>query len=589
MKEIRVNPAALRGTAAALAQVKPVTAPTAATAASAHPVSQSAAAQINAVQTNITQLMTHAQLLAERAAATYESVAARYDAVDIAGRHSVAVAQARYFTALGRQTSAPPEPAAAPPAPPVPPHPPELAALPHPPDPIAVPQVVDTAATQLSTGDNGASLRALAAEWRTNAATLDGYHTELTQAANTVSNQWSGEAATSALNRLRPFATWFKDAASACRDYADHADRVADAHARAVDEHPTPQYLQQIRTNYSTAVAQNRAAEAEKYRQLLVDAQDRSTQVVQGYAQQAAVPAALVPTVPSPVNPSPAPSPSPRQTPEKEPDAKDGPHDPQKKTAPEGTGGSPRPDPAGSGSDEVTARKIDGGATAESQDTIPAAAPTPADELAGAPEADSAPAALDEQQLEPPAAPPVMPLIQGLTQGLGQAGQSAQQGGQGMPQMPQMPQMPTTPPMTPPMTPPPTTPTESPIEPAAFDPMGGGGGGGAGTGGGGGGATPAASAPGLPATAVPLTNNTPAAPASSGPPSAAAVGAGMPMGMMPPGGGRGGESGKNREGDLNPDEAVYVEDRAHTAAFLGGRIGPEPPPEAKETKETKED
>ncbi|MEX7469129.1 PPE domain-containing protein [Mycobacterium adipatum] len=573
MREVRVNPAALRGTAATLAEVKAPSAPTAATPASSHPVSAAAAAQINAVQANIAQLMNHAGLLAQRAAATYESVASRYDAIDAEGLHRIAKAQAAYFTAQGRPTPAPPEPAAAAPAPPVPPHPPEPVCLPHPPDPIAAPQVVDAAASQLSAGDNGASLRALATSWRTQATVLDGYHTAISEAANTTSSQWSGDAATSAIGRLRPFAAWFKDAADSCRDAANHAERVASAHEQAVSEHPTPQYLQEIRTNYSDAVARNNAAEAEQYRQALVDAQTKSTQVVASYAQNAAVPLAVVPPVPSPVNPSPAPPKTRPKPPVEEP--KQGPGDPKKKTEPEGTGGSPRPDSAGAGSDDTVAKKIDGSATAESPETIP---PPPDDLDLSGPEADDA-AALDDSGLQPAAAPPIMPLIQGLTQGLGQAAQGGQ--GQGMPQMPQVPQMPTMPQTpTPPMTPPMTPPTDAPIEPASFDPMSGGGSGGGG-GGGGGGPAPAATSPGLPATAVPL-NNAPTGPSAGSPPSASAIGAGMPMGMMPPGAGRGGESDKNREGDLNPDEAIYVEDRPNTSAFLGGRIGPEPPPEAKE-------
>ena len=110
MREVRVNPAALRGTAATLAEVQAPSAPTAATPASSHPVSAAAAAQINAVQANIAQLMNHAGLLAQRAAATYESVATRYDAIDTEGRHRIAKAQAAYFTAQGRQNPLPPLP-----------------------------------------------------------------------------------------------------------------------------------------------------------------------------------------------------------------------------------------------------------------------------------------------------------------------------------------------------------------------------------------------------------------------------------------------------------------------------------------------
>lgn len=110
MRQVRVNPAALHSTAATLAELKAPAAPTAATPASSHPVSVAAAAQINAVQAHLAQLTNHAGLLAERAAATYASVASRYDAVDAEGRHRIAKAQAEYFTASGRPTPAPPDP-----------------------------------------------------------------------------------------------------------------------------------------------------------------------------------------------------------------------------------------------------------------------------------------------------------------------------------------------------------------------------------------------------------------------------------------------------------------------------------------------
>ncbi|SKX47520.1 Uncharacterised protein [Mycobacteroides abscessus subsp. massiliense] len=60
------------------------------------------------------------------------------------------------------------------------------------------------------------------------------------------------------------------------------------------------------------------------------------------------------------------------------------------------------------------------------------------------------------------------------------------------------------------------------------------------------------------------------------------INAGMPMGgMAPPGGSNSGKE-KERNADLAPEEAIYIEDRPHTTAFINGTIGPPPPAEDKE-------
>ncbi|MCV6998661.1 MULTISPECIES: WXG100 family type VII secretion target [Mycolicibacterium] len=576
MSEVRVNPAVLRATGSTLGTITPsASAPVA--PASVHPVSVAASEQLNALGANLSQLMAHAQLLALRAAATYTSVASHYEQTDARASHGVARAKAALYTAQGHNVPAPAEPAAVVPPPPVPPHPPEPVLLPHPPAPTAVPEMVDVAAASLHSGDQGASITTMAQTWRTQATTIDSYASTVNNAITNIQAEWSGDASTAAIGRLVPFAAWFKTAAQTHRDAATYADQVVSAHQQVIAEHPTPTQIQTLRRNYANAVAAGNQPEAANYQKQLSDAQTKSSTVMTSYATNATVPEAVVPPAPSPVNPNPGPKPQEKPKPQPDDSKRRPDEDPSKKPG-DDTAGSPRPDPNGSGphdkeKDPRTAPSIKSMDTSASDLSDPP--PKPDEAAVTDPAAQSDPLA----DGSPQAMPAMMPLMQGLTQGLGQAAQMPSSGGQGMPQMPQMPSMPQTP--TPPMTPPMTPPTDPPVEPAAFEPMGGGPGGGAPGGGGGGGAPTPAATPGLPSTAAPLTSAPSAVP--TGPaPSASAIGAGMPMGMMPHAGNRGNGSDKQRDNDLNPDEPVYVEERPNTSAFLGGKIGQEPPPEAKE-------
>ncbi|OWL99224.1 hypothetical protein B7435_22975 [Mycolicibacterium peregrinum] len=576
MSEVRVNPAVLRATGSTLGTITPsASAPVA--PASVHPVSVAASEQLNALGANLSQLMAHAQLLALRAAATYASVASHYEQTDARASHGVARAKAALYTAQGRNVPAPAEPAAVVPPPPVPPHPPEPVLLPHPPAPTAVPEMVDVAAASLHSGDQGASITTMAQTWRTQATTIDSYASTVDNAITNIRAEWSGDASTAAIGRLVPFAAWFKTAAQTHRDAATYADQVVSAHQQVIAEHPTPTQIQTLRRNYANAVAAGNQPEAANYQKQLSDAQTKSSTVMTSYATNATVPEAVVPPAPSPVNPTPGPKPQEKPKPQPDDSKRRPDEDPSKKPG-DDTAGSPRPDPNGSGphdkeKDPRTSPSIKSMDTSASDLSDPP--PKPEETAVTDPAAQSDPLA----DGSPQAMPAMMPLMQGLTQGLGQAAQMPSSGGQGMPQMPQMPSMPQTP--TPPMTPPMTPPTDPAVEPAAFEPMGGGPGGGAPGGGGGGAAPTPAATPGLPSTAAPLTSAPSAVP--TGPaPSASAIGAGMPMGMMPHAGNRGNGSDKQRDNDLNPDEPVYVEERPNTSAFLGGKIGQEPPPEAKE-------
>lgn len=560
--ELRVNPAALHSVAVALGQLT-VTPATPAVPASAHPVSIVAAEQLNTLNTNLTMLVGYAKLLAARAAAAYTGSAAQYVNTDSAQSHAVARAKAALNKSLGRPAvDVPPMPVPTE-VPVVPPHPPEPVLLPHPPDPVAAPQPADLSAAQLHTGDQGSSITALAATWRTTAAALEGYHQTLTSAANGLRSGWSGAAAEAALGRLVPFADWFSQAAKAHTEAAKAADQVVSAHTRTVADHPTPTQLTTLKKNLADAVAQGDVPGAEGYRQQLVQAQNHSTVVTTGYATNAAVPLGAVNPPPAPVNPGQNQPPQPGKPGQGAPQAGPGdtPDGPKKPKKPLGKGpDSPETDPDGplqQVNNLTDPKSLPPGPQQNLPDGQPnTPEPDPLTDGTGA-----------------PAAPSMMPMMAPLMQGLGQAAQGGMPGGQGMPQMPQIPQMPMSPPTPPsaPTTPPPMP--DSPLDPAGL------GGGGAGGGGGGGGAEPAAAPPpGLTATAP--VSAPPSPPPASGP--GGSVGAGMPMGMMPHGGGKQGGGDKSREEQLAPDEPVYVEERAHTEAFLGGSIGPEPPPEAKE-------
>jgi hypothetical protein len=438
---------------------------------------------------------------------------------------------------------------------------------------LPIPQPADTAASQLATGDQGASITALAAAWRTAASTIDGYHQTITTAADNLKTQWSGDAADAALDRLTPYASWFSDAAAAHRAAALAADQVLAAHNRALTEHPTVEQLTALKQQLANATARAQtgnpaaAAEAEGYRQQLIEAQTRSATVTASYASAAAVPAATIVAPPSPVNPG-AHAPA-------QPPGKPGNEVPQPRPGDTADGPTLEKPPKDDGS---LAKTLDGdGAKKLTDQTQMPSTPSP---LAPAdpPPKGPTPTSLDEPLADPakaPAMPAVMPMMAPLMQGLSQAAQSAPQMPSGQ-SMPSMPQMPTTPPQMP--TPPssPMTPTspESPINPAAL------GSGGAPAGGGGGsGGIPAAAAPTGLNAAAPVSSTPPPPAAPAGP--AAGIGAGMPMGMMPHGAGKQG-SEKQRPTDLAPDEPVYIEDRPHTEALIGGNIGPEPPPEIKE-------
>ncbi|MDO3331373.1 PPE domain-containing protein [Mycobacteroides abscessus] len=572
---LQVDPAALHSTAAALQTVTAGTPPAPAIAASAHPVSIASSAQFNAHAANVSAVLEHAAALAQRAAATYTVSALEFAQSDDRGGVLIANALNAATDAMTSTVTAPIAPAAAAPLPAIPPHPPQPQSIPHPPDPMADPELAEIAAAALRGGDQGASLHAAATTWRARASAVAAYQSTLEQAASRLSQGFTGPAADAALARLRPFAAWFAQAASLTNGVADHAERLAAAHDRVVTDHPTVEQVSTLRQNYQTALsaaATGNAAAAQQavsYKQQLEEAQNRSTDAIQTYATHSRVPAALPPIPPSPITPGEG------DVSGDKPEKGRGKATPREKGKPK-TGGDAdfdkeplhafKPKPG------TTAAEQGHAADSEKINQPPAASPLRSPDAAAPLSADTNPAAT-----------------------LGSFPQQAAQMAQGMsppqaPQAPQVPQMPSAPQVPQmPSTPQGSSPTggglpqSTPMSPSGNVPPIAALGGGAGpAGGGGGGGGPSLSSPlgaATPAAALPA--STPGASTGSSGPSTG-INAGMPMGgMAPPGGSNSGKE-KERNADLAPEEAIYIEDRPHTTAFINGTIGPPPPAEDKE-------
>ena len=124
-----------------------------------------------------------------------------------------------------------------------PPEAPGVNKLPEPPPPTKLPlpegQLVDDGLlvpdvqTNLLAGDQAASLRAAAAMWRQNAASLataaEGFE------VSTVN--WEGEAADAAYRKFNDYRSWLTSLSGSWTRLADEADRVAQAHFNTLDKH----------------------------------------------------------------------------------------------------------------------------------------------------------------------------------------------------------------------------------------------------------------------------------------------------------------------------------------------------------------
>lgn len=590
---LRVNPAVLHSTAATLQTVNVAAPPPPATAASTHPVSVAAVAQFNTHAANVAGLISHAVALAQRAAATYTLSAHDFAQTDAQRGVEITNALNALTDAMTSTSTAPITDDADTGAPSItiPPHPSEPVALPHPPDPEATPEIAEVSAAALEGGDQAASLQTAATTWRAQAVAIEGYHTALDQAVNSLSQGWEGPAADKALARLRPFAAWFSQAATLTDGVADHAERLVTAHNQVITDHPTAQYVTTLRANYQTAMTAaasgdtSAGVKAAGYRRDLEDAQTRSNDAIQAYATSSRVPAAEAAVPPSPVTPTPG------GVPGENPKEGRGKSDPHQKENGEAPGDKPH---EGHGEGTPDKDKPNAG-TSESKDppqrTTPKTGTTTAEPL-GTPTADHTDAsAATEGSPELPLDGSTSPFA-GISALPMQAAQMAPQPPQ-MPQTPQIPQMPMTP-QTPPLSNPAGggTPPSPGVSPASsggggvppISPLGGGSGPAMGGGGGGVPSLSGPSGPAAPAAALPASTPTP----SSGPAGPmTGIHAGMPMGGMPMGGGANSGKDKDRDSDIAPDEPVYVEERPHTTAFINGTIGPPPPGDAGEKEQQK--
>ncbi|BBX19331.1 ESX-1 secretion-associated protein [Mycolicibacterium duvalii] len=162
-----------------------------------------------------------------RLAQTLRNVANAYAQVDQASAQDIS-------TTMDGPTGPPPDTTVYPdsvtiPAPPRPPAMPIPRGQP-PPDEMLFPPDVQRA---LDSGDDGASLRAAAQLWRTNAQTLEGS----AQQFEVSSVLWEGEAADAAYARFTSYRDWLIGLAGSWKRLAREADRIASAHEQAQEDH----------------------------------------------------------------------------------------------------------------------------------------------------------------------------------------------------------------------------------------------------------------------------------------------------------------------------------------------------------------
>ncbi|WP_260993019.1 PPE domain-containing protein [Mycobacterium deserti] len=388
------------------------------------------------------------------------------------------------------------------------------------PEPPAAPRALDAngysdvhkTQSELTAGDQGASLKAAMAQWAVASKRVAG------NAPNPPPGDWEGDAADAAFTRMSNFGNWLQQLADAWEDLGEAASKIISAHDAARTEHDEihRKYVdleRQLKELASKATIGNAVAtqnEIDKIRSWMEQLQRQSDEVRQQYADKATF---------APVSPS-------------QPDS----GSPDSPTSAGGGGNG-----AGSGG---------GGG-------------------AGQPTGD--PAAMAQQMGSSLGGPT---RGQGQSAGQGQGSGGGSPAGGGSPSGGSGGGAPGGMPSGSPQTGTPKLPTDPSLRPAAASAGGGGSGSGSGGGGGGGGmpASPMSAAVTAETVApAPTTASTAgAAPAASG--SGGAMG-GMGGGMAPMHGAgqQGGGKEKRRDPKLAPDEELYVEDRAWTEGVIGSR------------------
>lgn len=407
---------------------------------------------------------------------------------------------------------------------PAPPHPPKM--------PIPKGQLLSeqgfmdpqSAQTALDAGDDGASLRAAAAMWRTNAQSL----AASAEKFEVNSLNWEGQAADAAYAKFNAYRDWLVSLSGSWNQLADEADALVTAHSTAKSDHrPIAQRYhelqQQVVENPIGSPAWSDAMTQ------IAQLQTKSEDVRNTYANQAQTKAIEADDPPPPVL-SGIPV-----------------------TAQDHQRARPyRPDErAGQGAGGAGGQQSSGGGSGGAPQQAPVSPMSAADQAGQAAQqaAQQAGEQAGQQGGGSPGGGQPGGGQQGGSPGGGAPGAGMPGTGKGGPKLPSDPR----------------------LHPAAA------GGGGAGSGGSGGGGGGIPGTPLQPAVSAETVAPTPYA-ASAGPTAAGAAGSGGAAGaagggmggMAPMHGAQGGGSGeKKRNPQLSQDEELYVEERPHTEPVIG--------------------
>ena len=172
-----------------------------------------------------------------------------------------------------------------------PPEAPGVNKLPEPPPPtnLAIPEgqlvddglLVPDVQTNLLAGDQAASLRAAAAMWRQNAASL----ATVAEGFEVSSVNWEGEAADAAYRKFDDYRGWLISLSGSWTRLAVEADRVAQAHFNTLSKHQ-PIYDEYMRLQAEFLASKDDAGKANQIAQRMAQLQKDSEEVRWQYAAE---------------------------------------------------------------------------------------------------------------------------------------------------------------------------------------------------------------------------------------------------------------------------------------------------------------
>lgn len=372
--------------------------------------------------------------------------------------------------------------------------------------------LVDKTQSDLSTGDNAASLQQAAEKW---ISTGNALHDSAGKMKEPVQN-WEGDAARQAYDTFNKFGEWLYELGTAWHKLGGEAFELAEAHRRAMWAH-TPIYQQYKKLEAACEAAVQSGASRhviEQYADAMMRLQQNSDDLREAYARASARQTVTAPDPPAGGAP----------------------------TSPVTQNGTP---PRNGGAGGGSAGGAGGGAGGGGK---------PASSNSGT--AQTSPMSADPSQQSKGGESGGEQSGGGLS-----GGESGGGSGGGEPGAPTVGD---------PSTEMPDTTGDPRLSPAADTGAGGGGSGGGGSGGGAGAAPLQPSVSGVAVGPAPSAGGGTAGTAA---PAAAASGGGMMGGMggMPMGGGQGAPTGteKKRSPGLSPDEDLYTEDRPHTEGIIG--------------------